>query len=140
MLNDAAAIIERCAKIADPWPGFNVGQKISEPDTSVIKVRTEIAAAIRALSPAAPTEHATAIEAWSIIEQLRAPEGAQVTMICDNPDFGMGPNSGVEVIDDWTNWKTKRFDGDNVLYALRAAKAAHDAHLAIVQARQERRP
>jgi hypothetical protein len=42
-------LIEKCAKIADPWPGFNVGQKISDPDLSVIKVRTEIAATIRAL-------------------------------------------------------------------------------------------
>lgn len=44
------AIIEECAKIADPWPGFNVGQKISEPDLSVIEVRMKIAAAIRALA------------------------------------------------------------------------------------------
>jgi ribosomal protein L37AE/L43A len=42
-------VIEQCAKIADPWPGFNVGQKISEPDLSVIEVRTKIAGAIRAL-------------------------------------------------------------------------------------------
>lgn len=44
------AAVEQCAKIADPWPGFNVGQKISEPDLSVIEVRNKIAAAIRALA------------------------------------------------------------------------------------------
>src|SRR5258708_16438633 len=64
------------------------------------------------------------IEAWKIIEALRAPEGAEVTMICDNPDFNGQPNSAIEVCDDWTGWDTKRFTGDTVLDALRAAYLA----------------
>lgn len=71
-----------------------------------------------------PEEIVIAVESWMILEQLRAPEGAQVTLICDNPDFGMGPNAGVEIIDDWTAWKTRRFDGDTVLDCLRAALKA----------------
>jgi hypothetical protein len=50
--------IEACAKIADPWPGFNVGQKMEEPDLSVIEVRTKIAAAIRALAQSPATDAA----------------------------------------------------------------------------------
>ncbi len=61
------------------------------------------------------------VEAWSLIEQLRAPEGATVTICCDNPDFG-GPGSVVEVCDDWTDWLPRRFEGDTVLDALRAAR------------------
>lgn len=61
------------------------------------------------------------IEAWKIIEALRSPEGAEVTLICDNPDFNGQPNSAIEVCDDWTGWDTKRFTGDTVLDALRTA-------------------
>jgi hypothetical protein len=64
------------------------------------------------------------IEAWKIIEALRAPEAAEVTLICDNPDFNGQPNSAIEVCDDWTGWETKRFTGDTVLDALRAAYLA----------------
>lgn len=64
------------------------------------------------------------VEAWNIIEALRTPEGAEVTLICDNPDFNSQPNSAIEVCDDWTGWETKRFGGDTVLDALRAAYLA----------------
>lgn len=76
-------------------------------------------------------------EIWSIVEQLRAPEGAEVTLICDNPDFGAGANSAVEVVDDWTGpqWEPRRFEGDTILDALCAAKAARDAHVEIERER-----
>lgn len=65
-----------------------------------------------------------ALESWAIIEQLRAPEGASVTLICDNPDFDMGANSAVEVNDYWTGHENVRFEGDTVLEALRVALKA----------------
>lgn len=72
---------------------------------------------------------ADAIESWSIVEELRAPEGASLTLICDNPDFGPGPNAAVDIVDDWTAWKTRRFGADTVLEALRAAKTVRDVSL-----------
>lgn len=68
-----------------------------------------------------------ALEGWLLIEQLRAPEGATVTLICDNPDFNGQPNCAVEIVDDWTAWKTVRFTGDTMLDALRKAQAAGHA-------------
>lgn len=61
------------------------------------------------------------LEAWSLVEQLREPEGAAVTLCCDNPDF-QGPNSVVEIVDDWTDWLPRRFEGETVLVALRNAR------------------
>lgn len=47
----AEALVEQCAKIADPWPGFAAGEPSTEKtDLAVIEVRTKIAAAIRALT------------------------------------------------------------------------------------------
>jgi hypothetical protein len=42
-----AAIIERCAKIADPWPGYWIDHSSTEADCAVVAVRTKIAAQIR---------------------------------------------------------------------------------------------
>lgn len=67
------------------------------------------------------------LESWSIVEQLREPEGACVSLFCDNPDFG-GPNNALEITDDWTGWEPLRFDSDTILNALRAALAARTAH------------
>jgi len=64
------------------------------------------------------------VEAWSLIETLRAPEGHSVTLMCDNPDFNGQPNCAIEVCGDWTNWHPKRFTGETVLDALRSARAA----------------
>jgi hypothetical protein len=38
---------ERCAKIAEPWSGFMTGDKMGAMDQEIVKVRSEIAAAIR---------------------------------------------------------------------------------------------
>jgi hypothetical protein len=80
---------------------------------------------IVALANALP-EIMTAIECWSLIEHLRAPEGASLTIACDNPDFNGQPNSVVEIIDDWTGWMPRHFGAENVLEALRAAKTVRD--------------
>lgn len=64
------------------------------------------------------------LECWSIVEQLRAPEGAEVTLLCDNPDFNGQPNCAIEIVDHWTQWTTRRFTGDTMLDTLRAALAA----------------
>lgn len=67
------------------------------------------------------------IEGWTLIEALRAPEGAAVTIFCDNSDFE-GENSAIEVCDDWTNWHPRRFEGVNLLQALRTARYARGDH------------
>jgi hypothetical protein len=45
-----AAIIERCAKIADPWPGYWIDHSSTEAECAVVAVRTKIAAKIRAMA------------------------------------------------------------------------------------------
>lgn len=55
-----------------------------------------------------------------LIDQLRATEGAGVTICADNADFG-GPNAVIEVCADWTNWEVARFPGATVLDCLKAA-------------------
>lgn len=90
-------------------------------------------------SQAAAREFEMAIEAmeyawecWSIVETLRAPEGSEITLVCDNPDFdGTSIGSIVELSADFTEWESKRFAGANIIDALRAAKAARDAHVAV---------
>lgn len=67
-----------------------------------------------------------AIEAWSLIEQLRANEGATIEICCSNPDFNGQPNEVVVITDDWTAWKPRRFGADTLLEALRAAKTVRD--------------
>lgn len=61
------------------------------------------------------------VEGWNLIEQLRASEGAEVCIFCDNSDF-QGENSAIEICDDWTDWKHRRFEGVNLLQALRTAR------------------
>jgi hypothetical protein len=43
-------VIERCAKIAGPWPGFWPQDDATETDKAVIAVRKEIAKTIRAIA------------------------------------------------------------------------------------------
>lgn len=62
------------------------------------------------------------IEAWDLVERLRAAEGHSVTLICDNPEFNGQPNNAIECCGDWTKWREKRFTGDTILEALRSAR------------------
>lgn len=84
----------------------------------------DVAAALIRIIVDRDAANARAIEAWSIVEKLRAPEGHSVTLICDNPDFGLGPNNAIEVCAEWTRWCPRRFTGDTMLDALRAAAKA----------------
>ncbi len=43
-------LVEECAKIAEPWSGFIDADRMGTMDKEIIKVRDEIAAAIRSLS------------------------------------------------------------------------------------------
>lgn len=68
-----------------------------------------------------------------MIDALRAAEGSQVTISCDNPE-GEGPdNCCIGVIDDWTDWENVDFRGPTVGACLRDAMAARE------QIRAERR-
>lgn len=49
VLSDGETLIERCAKIADPWPGFQLSANSTDADRAVVGVRSEIAKTIRAL-------------------------------------------------------------------------------------------
>lgn len=79
----------------------------------------------------------TAAECWSIAEQLREPEGAEVILLCDNPDFNGQPNNAIEICDSWTQWTNKRFTGDTMLDCLRAALRARTEDEAV--RKQERK-
>jgi hypothetical protein len=72
--------------------------------------------------------HDEKIDAWNLVETLRANEGHSVTLICDNPDFNGQPNCAVDVCGDWTDWGQRRFTGDTILDALRDAHDAMTAH------------
>lgn len=65
------------------------------------------------------------LEAWGLIEQLRAEEGDSVLILCDNPEGP--PNTAIECNGSWTGWADKRFSGDNLLACLRAAAEAKRA-------------
>lgn len=65
------------------------------------------------------------IEAWNLIERLRAEEGHAVTINCGNPE--PPPNAAIDVVGDWTDWEEKRFPGDSVLQCLHDAVAAMEA-------------
>lgn len=56
------------------------------------------------------------------IDRLREPDGASVTIFCDNPDPGHHPTCAVEIYDDWTNWQPERFTGETLTEALDAAE------------------
>lgn len=72
-----------------------------------------------------PPEHvADALEAWALVEALRAPEANEVRLVCDNPDFNGQPNSYVECTGAWTGWTPRQFRGDTVLGCLRGAATA----------------
>lgn len=63
-------------------------------------------------------------EEWQLIQELRAPEGHAIKLMCDNSDFNGQPNCAVEVVGDWTGWAWRRFAADTVLECLRAAQTA----------------
>lgn len=61
------------------------------------------------------------------INDLRAAEGASVTILCDNPEYS-GAACAIEVCDDWTDYINRRFEGETVLEALVNALVAKESH------------
>ena len=59
---------------------------------------------------------------------LRADEGDSVTLLCDNPDpASPDQNNAIECNGDWTDWKDRRFQGESLDAAVRAAVEAKRA-------------
>lgn len=55
-----------------------------------------------------------------MINELRANEGAELILYCDNPNF-KGNNNAIAIIDDWTDWKEKRYEGETLIECLQKA-------------------
>ena len=82
-----------------------------------------------------------ALEMVELIEQLREHEGAVLEIVCANPEFNGLPNEVVDITDDWTGWKPRRFGGHTLLEALRAAKTVRDIAMRETDAHgRERKP
>lgn len=64
-------------------------------------------------------EHTPFVE---MLNYLRADEGDSVTLNCDNPDGP--PNNAVECCGGWTDWTERRFAGESLDAAVRAAYQA----------------
>lgn len=63
-------------------------------------------------------------EIVTLLEQLRAEEGASVLILCKNPDFNGHKNERIVCQAPFTNWDEENFDGDTLVECLRdAAKA-----------------
>lgn len=58
------------------------------------------------------------------VSVLRLNEGSSVTILCDNPDGP--PNNAIEVVDEWTGWEPRRFEGSTLLGALLKAIATRN--------------
>ncbi len=71
----------------------------------------------------------TELECLRLIHALRAEEGDEVTIFCDNPDPGASSKANaVQCCGEWTNWIDRRFDGDSLTEALKAAAEARRAY------------
>jgi len=63
--------------------------------------------------------------AMGMIHDLRKNQGAAVRILCDNDDpQGDDDAAAVEVCDEWTGWKDRRFYGKDVRDALWKARSA----------------
>ena len=62
------------------------------------------------------------------IDFLRAGEGSSVTVCCDNPEGEGDNNCAIEVSDDWTTWKARRFYGRTLKLAIESAIAEKKLH------------
>lgn len=61
----------------------------------------------------------------SRINELRENEGSSVVILSDNP--AGGSNCAIEVIDEWTGWKPKFFEGETILGVLTRALVARES-------------
>jgi predicted HAD superfamily Cof-like phosphohydrolase len=60
-----------------------------------------------------------------MLNELRRDEGDSVTLLSDNPEGP--PNNAIECNGMWTNWEDRRFDGQTLHAAVRAAYVAKTA-------------
>jgi len=98
--------------------------------------RTVVAAPVF-LVPTSPAEGVGDLEELAdanrsfveMLHELRREEGDSVTLLCDNPDFNGQPNNAIECNGAWTNWTERRFTGDSLTAAVRAAYDAKRAAL-----------
>lgn len=73
----------------------------------------------------------TELECLRLIHALRAEEGDAVTILCDNPEPGPSKANAVECCGFWTDWEDRRFEGDNLTEALKAAAKARLANITL---------
>lgn len=78
------------------------------------------------MSPVYPDDAPQCVAIVACIDQLRADEGATVTLCSDNADFNGLPNCAVEVTDAWTAYRPETFRADTLLEALQLACAAKE--------------
>lgn len=64
-----------------------------------------------------------------MIHALRSDEGDSINLLSDNPDGP--PNNAVECCGAWTDWEDRRFSGDSLEAAVRAAYDARAGRLAL---------
>lgn len=70
----------------------------------------------------------SAHEIVELIDQLRETEASVVSISSDNADFNENANCLVYVVADWTDFKERRFTGDTLVEALRAARLYKESH------------
>ncbi len=87
-----------------------------------VKVETVATACIQIYDAAK-----TRTEFWVLVNKLREGEGDSITLGCDKPDFGPGPEAIVTFNGHMTNWEDRNWTGDAVLQALQACAADLDA-------------
>lgn len=100
---------------------------MSEKHTMTLNLTPEEMAKLEALLTAEQREIARAVDCMRAIDALRADEGEDVTILCDNPDFNGQPNNAVECCGAWTRWGNRRFVGATLADALHAAMTAKKA-------------
>ena len=81
------------------------------------KAVAEILAREKAIQMDAEVSKPTELE---MINELRANEGAEVILYCDNPSF-KGCNNAIAICDDWTDWAEKRYEGETLNECLQKA-------------------
>lgn len=96
--------------------------------TMTLSLSPDDMARLEKLLSAEQWEIARAVDCMRAIDALRADEGNEVTILCDNPDGR--PNNAIECCGAWTHWGDRRFEGDTLAdtlsAAVRAMKASSD--------------
>lgn len=94
-----------------PWPKGKGGENIAAATNHALQQKLD--------ALAAENERLKAIV--DPLNEIRQDEGTTVSIICDNPDFGSGPDAQISVNADWTNWKDEHFPGKSLAECLKYA-------------------